>query len=250
MGQDTTQQQIRQVAESLLDSLDDRKWLKLPFTVMQDVGPAVQTLAGILAESDTETFVRAATIARQARLPVATVKKHLATLHAHGWIDNRGRQRTRGGVLRRTATIRVTEKTRQAIKPYGILPCWAGELGDRLPWSAKAILSVVMARLCSLKAAIEADERLAGNDFFAALEDLGGDERFRFSLDYLERTTGLARNSVIMAKRSLSRLGIINWAGMTPAAGVETGTDALSPNLDLQIRVAPTEPPYVYIDRS
>jgi hypothetical protein len=38
--------QVRQL--SLIETLDEA-WLKLPLTIMQDVGPAVQTLGGILA---------------------------------------------------------------------------------------------------------------------------------------------------------------------------------------------------------
>lgn len=86
----------------LVDSLAEGQWIKLPLAVMKDVGPAVQTLGGLLRVTNKETYIETATIAGHARLPVATVRKHLVTLDARGWIDNRGRQETRRGRLRRT----------------------------------------------------------------------------------------------------------------------------------------------------
>ena len=48
---------------SLLESLDG-EWIKLPLAVMQDVGPAVQTLGGVLKVTNKETYVAVVEIAR------------------------------------------------------------------------------------------------------------------------------------------------------------------------------------------
>ena len=194
---------------------------------MQAVGPAVQTLGGLLRLTNKETFYPASEIARKARLPHATVRKHLVTLDANGWIANRGRQHTRSGRPRRTATIAITKKTTDHLDPYGCLPWWACchvQKVGRLPWCAKAVLSVFVARLMSLKAAAEKDadvgevEELAG-----ALDNMGGEDRFAFPLDSLTRQTGLTRDSVITAKRLLNhRFGVIQWIGTKPKRGEDT----------------------------
>ena len=73
---------------------------------------------------------------------------------------------------------------------------------------------MVMGRLISLKAAADregnhdGDEELSG-----AIENLGGDDRFSFSLDWLENQTALHRESVVSAKRQLYKLGIVQWSG-------------------------------------
>ena len=53
---------------SLLASLTG-EWLKLPLSIVRDVGPATQTLGGILKISNRETFVSASKVAERARLP-------------------------------------------------------------------------------------------------------------------------------------------------------------------------------------
>ena len=144
---------------SLFESLNG-ELLKSPFTIMRDSGPAVQGLGGLLKVTMKETFSPVDDIAVKGRLPVATMRKQLITLDKNGWINRRGRERTRRGFPRRTCTIAVTKQTKDHLEPYGILPWWAccniHKVG-KLPWSAKAILSVVMTRLCSLKAAIDRD---------------------------------------------------------------------------------------------
>ena len=51
----------------------------------------------------------------------------------------------------------LTAKAKKAAENYGVLPWWAcckiGKANLQLPWSAKAVLAVVMGRLMSLKAA-------------------------------------------------------------------------------------------------
>ena len=86
---DTTTHPEVQVFD-LVDSLD-QSWLKLPLEVMKDVGPATQTLGGLLKITNKETFVSTATIAEAARMPPRTAEKHLHSLDTHGWVSNRGR---------------------------------------------------------------------------------------------------------------------------------------------------------------
>jgi len=233
---------------SLLDSLSG-EWIKLPLTIMADAGPAVQTLGGLLNITTRETFSCVAEIATKARLPRNTVKKHLRRLHDAGWIENQGRDHTRRGALRRTATLKITKETKDHLEPYGFLPWWAcchiAKIGD-LPWSAKAVLSVVMARLCALAdAAGKQDGNLEDEDF---LETLGGDERFKFSLKSLTKQTGLSRHSVIEAKRLLNhRFGIVEWVGQDIEAGTATEADHLLPNWEFRAVIMPASEDGVYV---
>ncbi|MEI8371859.1 MAG: hypothetical protein WCJ35_03385 [Planctomycetota bacterium] len=255
---------------SLLDSLDGN-WFKLPLAVMQDVGPAAQTLAGLMRITIKETFVTAEKIARTARLPIATARKHLVTLHDQGWINNKGRQKTRRNWNRRTATIGITQKTLDALGEYGFLPWWA--CGKRFPWSCKAVLSVVMARIAGMKRAVEdqngepissdiesqVDWEIENGDgdaddpkhhaavrrritaevkeeTQAAFDNLGGNDRFKFSLKTLCKQTGLTRESVISAKRLLChRFGIVRWTGVRVQPGVATETHFLIPNWNFRV---------------
>jgi hypothetical protein len=155
-----------------------------------------------------------------------------------------------------------------------MLPWWACSIGKpALPWSARAVLSIVMAKLASLKRAIEdgdginfaqeigdrkeneiVEQDLDGDDPFVHLavknrianefeeeiighiDNLGGDERFRFSVDWLTACTGLSRDSVIAAKQILNhRHGILNHYGdHRRQKRVSTPTDMLVPNWDFR----------------
>ena len=221
---------------SLLDSLN-QEWIKLPLSIMRDVGPATQTLGGILKISNRETFVSANKVAERARLPLATVRKHLVTLHEQGWIDNAGRGYTRLGRARRTCTLTVTTKTKAALCDYSILPWWACCRVTKvcgLPWSSKAVLSIIMARLAALKKAAEGQDEIEAADdwFWLHLENLGSEDRFRFSLDRLQRETGLHRESIVEAKRRLAELRIVSWSRSDNA-------DVLFPNEAFRVVVTP-----------
>ncbi len=230
---------------TLLDALD-QEWLKLPLKAMQDVGPAVQTLAGILKITNRETFSPVAEIARYARLPVATVRKHLIALHTADWLENAGRQHTRRGAPRRTATLKITKQTIDHIEPYGILPWWTccgiRNVG-RLPWCCRAVLSLVMMRLCAIKAAADKQQDVADVEELAgAIDNMGGDERFRFSLEWLTEQTGLDHKSVTKAKRLLNhKYGIVRWRGAEVKKGEATETDLLLPNWDFRVVVTPAQ---------
>jgi len=245
---------------SLLDSLNG-EWIKLLVAAMRDVGPAAQTLGGFLKMTMREAYSPVEEIAHRTRLPVATVRKHLVTLHQAGWIYNSGRQPTKRGNPRRTATIKVTDKTRKALDTdvssdpkthgliYGILPWWAccsiaGRIG-MLPWSAKAVFSVVMARLASLKSGAENQDGkgLSADDLEGSIENMGGDDRFRFSLTRLMEYTGLTHDSVTTAKRLLNhRLGILElYYDHRREEGTATPTDLLVPDWDFRVIVTPTD---------
>jgi len=240
---------------SLLDSLNrDGRWIKLPFLAMQEVGPAAQTLGGLLAITKRETFTSVASIAEHARLPVGTVRKHLITLDYCGWIRHKGRGLTRAGYLRRTATIAIRKRAINAARDsYGVLPWWACcsiRRFRRLPWSTRAVLSVIMARLMTLKAAAEEQDGhgLEADDIIGSIDNMGGDDRFRFGLKSLAGQTGLSRDSIISAKRWLDRAGIVRWRGQDPSPGVTTPTDLLVPNWGFLVVVTPASPGRCFID--
>ena len=189
--------------QDLIEALESG-WLKLPFAVMRDVGPAVQTLGGLLKITNQETFTSATAIAESARLPLATARKHLATLDKRGWIKNDGRHKSR-----RTCTIAIAKHTAASIEPYGVLPWW----GHNAPWGARAVLSVVMAQLKKLVAAARVQH--GTGDDWADLNALCGGElrlRFSYSLSDIERLTGLSRPSIVFGKSELKRIGFdVGW---------------------------------------
>ncbi len=234
-------QQFR-IAETL-----DQEWLKLAVAVMQDCGPAAQTLAGLWKITQKETFVPLGKISLAARVPEGTVRKHLVTLHDHGWIVMKGRQETRKGRTRKTSTITLTTKAKHAMGVYTVLPWWAccsiGQCGKikrvgRLSWSTRAVLSVVMARLMALKAAALSQEEPVDTweDILGACDKMGGRDRFRFSLRALESQTGLTRDSIVTAKRSLHRLTICQWFG-GPVENGRADTHLLVPSFRFRIVV-------------
>ena len=234
----------------LLESLrTGSEWIKLLVAVMGDVGPAAQTLGGLLRVTNRETFSPVSDIAGAARLPIPTVRKHIAVLHERGWVNHRGREKTRRGWLRRTATIALTKQTKDHLEPYGFLPWWACCRGKaHLPWCARAILSIVLARLAALKHGAMCDGfATTEEEVMDQIENMGVEERFRFSLAYLTGQTGLSRETVVVAKRRLHNLGMVRWAGTRPTTGQNTGTDILSPNWEFRVRVTPASEGHIYV---
>jgi hypothetical protein len=237
----------------LLQSLRG-EWLKLPLAVMRDCGPAAQTLAGLMRITNKETFASVSTIATRARLPLWTCRKHLVTLDAKGYISNDGRGRTRRGAPRRTCTIRIAGRTKAAIQAgYGVLPWWACCLprsGGRLPWSSKAVLSVIMARLMSMVSIVEEQDgrgNLHADEPWDSISNLGDADRFRFSLDSLERDTGLSRPAIVGAKRELKDRKIINWYRDQRLDGGD-GTDVLIPSETFRVVVTPASEGRCYVE--
>ncbi|MCX7408757.1 MAG: helix-turn-helix domain-containing protein [Planctomycetales bacterium] len=182
-------------------------WIKLPVAVMNDVGPAAQTFGAFIRKTNRETFMSVSQIALHACLPVATTRKHLLTLNERGWLENTGRQKTRTGIPRRTCTWKLTKQSHDMLKPYNALPWWAYRGG--FPWATKSVLSVVMSRMLALESVAKND--CPHDDIEDAIEAIGGDERYEFSLNYLMKQTGLGRESVISGKRHLKTLGIVLW---------------------------------------
>jgi hypothetical protein len=145
----------------------------------------------------------------------------------------------------------LTEKAKKAADEYGVLPWWAccniRNVG-KLPWCARAVLSIVMARLMSLKAA---EENLIDNDTITGLAD---PERFRFSLGWLVKQTGLTHDSVTTAKRLLNHdYGVVQWWGTKRpkgrfAPGTTPSTDLLFPNRDFRIVLTPASNGCCWLD--
>ena len=250
----------RQVEEICLVHSLNGEWLKLPLAAMRLIDSAVQTLAGIRMVTNSETFVPAEDIARAARLPLKTVRRHLAILAEAGLIENKGRGHTRGGMPRRTNTIALPKNTRELFATpeadgtlhYGILPWWAcctiarrpKGTPAKLPWSARALLSIVMARLCSIKAAVQ---NMEDGGTIGEIEEIGNEDRFRFSLCDLMEHTGLSREGVVAGKHSLMRYGIVNWSGGKDKHGGQR-TDSIAPNWNFRVRVRPASEGSCWID--
>ena len=237
----------------LIDSLD-KTWLKIPLACMSEVGPASQTLAGLLKITNKATFVATSEIATAARVPLPTARRHLESLIRHGWIENQGRCPTRGGRPRRTATRTLTAKCKKSLEPYGILPWWATgrvrkatsiKCVGRLKWSTKAVLAIVMSRLASLKVAAEQDNGTNEVDDVVDWIECYAEpqERFRFSPSYLERQTGLARESVVFAKKDLLRLGIASWGNDD-----NSEPDYLCPDWNFQVVITPASTGHIWVD--
>lgn len=229
-----------------------QEWLKLPLAAMRDVGPAVQTLGGLLKLTRRETFSKIREIATKARVPVATARKHLKILDDCGWIENKGRQRTSGGRPRRTCTITIAKKTRDAMGEYGVLPWWAccKTRSGPLLWSSKAVLSVVVAQLMKLVAVVERDEIHTADttdETWGAIGNLGDADRFRFSLDTLREKTGLSRGAIIQAKEQLRIRKIITLIGDKRDDG-GTATDSLMPSESFRAKVTPAGEGRCYVE--
>ena len=119
------------------------------------------------------------------------------------------------------------------MESYGLLPWWACcKIGlGRLPWCARAVLSIVLARLASLKKAVEDQDGHGcdSGDVWGSITNLGDEDRFRFPLERLEAETGLARHSAIDAKHWLYQHRIVILSGGDRPDG-GTDRDSLMPN--------------------
>lgn len=226
-----------------LQDLAPGQWIKLPWAVMQETGPAAQTFGGLLRITNKEMYRRVEEIAELALLPLRTVRNHLLILDQLGWIKNKGREKASSGRLRRTATIALTTKARESLEPYGVLPWWAcGHVIDKrrkLSWGAKAVLSLVMSRLLGFTSAIQRNEEYGMNsddpeEMADSMERLGGDDRFRMGLRWIEEKTGLTRETIGHAKRELVRAKLVQWFCDSP-----TDTHILAPNWKARIVVTP-----------
>ena len=208
--------------------------LKLPEAAVRDVGPAAQTLGGILKLSLTSTFAATDKIASASLLPVKTVRKHLLTLQEHGWITNNGREPARSGRARRTCTIRTTVKTQEAVKKYYPLLLWTALTPVGKQWCSRVLWAVVVRRWLELRVGIIntfCDRPFQEHELPKHLDSVGGNDRFEFSLSKLQEMTGLSRDSIITGKRILTEVGFIKWRRR---AGFHS-PDLLIPNWDLRV---------------
>jgi len=171
-------------------------------------------------------------------------------LHEAGWIACNGRERTRGGHLRRTATIIIPKETRKQLSPYGVLPWWAcGTIrrAGKLPWSTRAVLSVVMGRLLGFKAVVQRQDDHDPADWLGEIDELVGLGRFGFSLRRLCSDTGLSRESAVAAKHHLTRLGIVGWQAQKREDGGDD-QDLLIPNPAFRVVKTATGNGHCYLD--
>lgn len=243
---DTTSEQSTEEI-SLLESLN-QEWHKLPTAVMRDCGSAALTYAGLLRITNKQTFIETKTIAEKARVPLATARKHLELLRAAGYVKHEGRQVTRSGYPRRT----VTRTIKVPAGDYGILPWWAYfrfRRGTPMTWSEKAVLSVLMARLCGLKAVAERGGAPVtdDDDIVGVIENLGGIERFRFTVPALRQQTGLWNEAIVSAKKRLCGRGVISRELLVDGQGGYLG-DLLIPNWDFRAVVTPASPGRCFVE--
>ncbi len=197
----------------LFDWLSPCPFLVLPIEAVKEVGPATQTLAGLLALTKNTTFVKVDRIAEASSLPRRTCQLHLQTLAAQGWIENEGREKTATGKTRRTSTIRITARARPSItRWFHPVPYWAVCPSLGLKWSELLILALVyhqvkkMAQVC-----LSARNKsfMDGDIDWGDLENIGIDSNFRWSVTKIESETGLSRPSICKAKAWLHRNGFI-----------------------------------------
>ena len=217
------------------DSLSNS--LAVPLAAVRAVGPAAETLATVMQISLGETFVSQNAIAERARLPVDTVKKHLNKLVPE-WIENNGRQRTKGGRVRRTVTLHPTAMARHNRSPYLLIPWWAScwlnlkqidrtRKTNRLSWSEKVLLGIVVSRFVGIQTGTDdANPGCINTDAYEP-------ERYEFSLRYLEKQTGLDHKTITRAKQSLHRVKLISWRGEVEPDGKTT--DFLVPNFLIDV---------------
>lgn len=168
--------------------------IKLLVEAMHEVGPAAQTLGGILRLTLRCTFASQSKISIASGLPLKTVRKHLLTLQEHSFIHNNGREPTQSGRARRTCTIRSTGRTLEVVKNYCPLPWWTAATSVGNQWCSRALRAVVVRRWLELRAGIITTYR--GEPFHEhelpdRLNSIGGEDRFGFSLPKFQKMTGL-----------------------------------------------------------
>lgn len=232
MGDEEDEEEpTRPTRRNLFDVFEREHAIKLPMACVREAGPAAQTFGGLLVATSHQTFMRIGRIAEFAGVPEATARKHLARLDALGWVSRHGRQRTRGGTLRRTATHALTPHAKKHLAPYGML--FLGTIsfgGQKLSWSARAVWSLVTSRLYGKKRWQEDADLDTGDlqDHLTACIDHQYKD-FRWSLAELQRLTGLDRKSLVGAKRELGELRLIRWI-----EGGDGRADLLIPNVALR----------------
>ncbi|HEX5446630.1 MAG TPA: hypothetical protein VFW87_22620, partial [Pirellulales bacterium] len=176
-------------------------FLALPRTVMQDVGPAAQTLGAVyaLTGGDRGGQMRESldTIRQVAVLPRRTVQTHIPKLVEAGWVESLGRGLLPRSAHRRyrTVTLKLTRQAVDMKEPFWMLPRWAA---TRLhTWSERALF----AYLCSACKLVETIE-LGG-------EGCAEGREFR-KPTIIATDTGLSLPSIRAARDKLRRAHLIN----------------------------------------
>ena len=225
---------------TILSVLAPGSWRKLNWAAARECGPAAETLAGVWAISQRDTYVSQEKISRRAMLPLATCRKHLKTLSSRGWLVNNGK-RTDTGRIRRTVKFSLTKKARTEMREgdYGMLPWWGRSA--EFNWSEKVLLALWFSRLASLKRAEEVSSD--GEPFetvcdaIGAIEGVVGDinDRFYFTLSSVTKMTALSRPSFVRAKKRLKEMGLFT---------IYTGfkeRDLLCPNIHFRVVETPSK---------
>lgn len=172
------------------------KYLAISRAAAVELGAAALTLAAIARimeeAKSAECFATIDVIARRAGRSRRSVRTDIAALVDDGWLQNSGRQRSkkRGGRVRRTNTLRLTEKARVSANPYHRFPEWATALLPR--WADRVVFGAVVST-----ALLVVDKGLEGQG------------RERLTIDSLCNSTGLSRPTVIAAKRRLEDVGLL-----------------------------------------
>lgn len=213
----------------------NQRFIRLPRKAVLEVGPAAQTLGGLLMLTDRETFCSLAKIASEARIPMETLRNHMPKLHEAGYVELLGREKTRSGRARRTVTIRITKKAKDESRDYFPLLWWSAAM-LRNSWSSRLLWAFVVKSALGLRKAAKAATDDDVGDLAEHVENLGGDDRFQFSLNNIGRETGLTRETIISAKRNLWRQKIIDWSGQSDGLS----TDVITPNWNSQLMITDT----------
>jgi hypothetical protein len=207
---------IQQV--TVLDSLS-QELLHLPIDAIRHVGPAAQTLAGLLSITRTQTFVAIDKIAKRSWLPLRTAKYHLRQLQDDNWVKNCGRQKSSSGGLIRTSTLQVTQKALQSRDKYFMLPWWSccqmslpdGSV-ERLSWGSRVLLAMLTTKLAIAKNSYNpgvTSSPVEDSAFWCYYADHGRHEDFAISLKEIHEKTNLTTPTITAAKRQLSKIGVI-----------------------------------------
>lgn len=209
--------------ETLLAFLRGRNLFRVPCDVIRCCGPAAWTFAILRSSGKQGTFMSLAKLAAKVGQSRRTVIRHLDTLVTAGWTT----KTPRNG--HRTCTYTAREAIGDA-QEYLLLTRWSG-----MTWGELVVMGMVTTQARKLLVAAADTYGEHGNDDEAlgALDNLGGDERFRLSLRTIEETTGLAHHTILAAVERLHRRKLII------IRQDNDGSNLLIPNWSAKVRVSP-----------
>lgn len=248
----TTVGAVRQI--SLLDSISGEGWFKIPLSAVREVGPAslmLSSLYSLTSNGNRTTFRSVEKIAAYAGIKVQAARKQLQKLVLYGYVKNGGRSSTQSGHSRRTCNWSITNKGLDAFGGYyGILPWWMtchDRHGNRFSWSEQLLMSIILAKMASLKSVVvQNGDPLDDMELAAGIEELG-ENRFRFTLSTVERMTALDSKTIIKAKKSLrARKMIFVYDQNTDAGG--RAPHLIEPRHDYRCIKTPVDQNRFYLD--